>query len=190
MVRGGLAGVRSGWNVDVKLGLTNQEEPEGRWGTQLHAFRYDCRKGQVDVVESDRVRGSSSQLSGPRTILHRHERSSRRQSTNGRLTVNPLLVGHFRLFLFRSCKTLFTLIWAYVELESMCSVDSSSVLYRWGDSRSREGFEMVHPPVGPLLSVAFGNGPRPKPRRLLVDMKNIFVSVCDLSKPRYVMHRA
>lgn len=49
---------------------------------------------------------------------------------------------------------------------------------------------MVHPPVGPLLSVAFGNGPRPNLRRLLVDMKNMIISVCNGSKPRYVMRRA
>lgn len=69
-------------------------------------------------------------------------------------------------------------------------VDRSSVLYRWGDSRSREGFEMVHPPVGPLLSVAFGNGPRPKLSRLLVDLEDLVISVYDRSKPRYVMRRA
>ena len=74
MVRGGLAGVRSEWNVDVKLGLTNQEEPEGRWGTQLHKSRRHRKRGKVDVVESDRVRNSSSQLSvvlGP--FFRRHE---------------------------------------------------------------------------------------------------------------------
>lgn len=75
-----------------------------------------------------------SAFSGPRTILQRHERSSRRQSINGRLTVNLLLVGHFRLFSFCSCKTLFTLIWA-CALEGevgMTAVGRSSVLYIQG----------------------------------------------------------
>jgi hypothetical protein len=47
---GGLAGVRSGWNVDVKLGLTNQEEPEGRWETQLLKSRRHRKRGKVDDV--------------------------------------------------------------------------------------------------------------------------------------------
>jgi hypothetical protein len=50
VVRGGLAGVRSGWNVDVKLGPTNQEEPEGRWGTQLLKSRRHRKRGKVDDV--------------------------------------------------------------------------------------------------------------------------------------------
>jgi len=52
VVRGGLAGVRSGWNVDVELGLTNQEEPEERWGTQLHKSRRHHRRGKADDMSS------------------------------------------------------------------------------------------------------------------------------------------
>jgi hypothetical protein len=97
------------------------------------------------------------------------------------------------LFLFRRCKTLFRLIWACaLEGEGdITAVGRSSVLYRLGDSRSREDSKWCIPPwVLALLSVAFGNGPRPKLSRLSVDLEDMVISVCDRSKPRYVMHRA